>query len=124
MRELNMGGGKTVRVKATPLALLFYKQEFKADLLADLLKSFGPGFKPGASDKIDPTKFMERFDTILILQIVWAMAKADAFGKQFPSFPNWLSEFDDLDVYGDFLKDALEEAGDGFFRKGRSKPNR
>jgi hypothetical protein len=36
MREITVGG-KQIRVRATPLALLFYKQEFRTDLIGDLI---------------------------------------------------------------------------------------
>lgn len=104
MKVLNIGEQK-VRVKATPLALLFYKQEFKTDLLGDLTKM------------MDIKKDMSKFDTVAILQLVWAMAKADAFGQTFPSFLEWVSKLDSIDLSDkDFLVAALEEATDGFLR--------
>ena len=36
MREITIGE-KTIRVRATPLALLYYRQEFKTDLVGDLI---------------------------------------------------------------------------------------
>jgi len=108
MRELQIGE-KTVRVRATPLALLYYRQEFKSDLLGDMTKLKGM--------ENDPSKF----DTILLLQITWAMAKADAFGQKFPSFEAWLNGLDGLDITDPgFFVAAMEEAADGFFR-GRGK---
>lgn len=104
MRELKIGE-TTIRVKATPLALLFYKQEFKTDLLGDLIKM------------ADVQKDMSKFDTVSMLQLVWAMAKADAYGKQFPSFVEWISQLETIDLSDkDFLVAALEEATDGFLR--------
>lgn len=113
MRELNIGEQK-IRVKATPLALLFYKQEFKADLLGDLTKM--TGIKEDVS----------KFDTVAILQLVWAMAKADAYGQQFPSFMEWVASLETIDLSDkDFLVAALEEATDGFLRnKKRGKLNK
>ncbi|MDT2284961.1 hypothetical protein P7H17_00950 [Paenibacillus larvae] len=73
MREIMIGEQK-VRVRATPLALLYYKQEFKSDLIGDMTK---------IENAIqDPTQF----DTLFILQLIWAMAKADALGKNFLLF--------------------------------------
>lgn len=104
MRELNIGETK-VRVRATPLALLFYKQEFKTDLLGDLVKL--------EAIRNDPTKL----DAIAFLQLIWAMAKADSYGKPFPSFTEWVSTLDSFDLTDpSFLIAALEEAAEGFFR--------
>lgn len=106
MRELKIGE-QTVRVRATPLALLFYKQEFKSDLLGDLLKL--------EKIKDDPSQL----DTVAILQLIWAMAKADAFGKQFPSFVEWVGTLDSFDMSDQsILVGVMEEAANGFFRSG------
>lgn len=108
MRELNIGG-KTVRVRATPLALLFYKQEFKSDLLVDMTS-----LEAMATDAT-------QLDTVTVMQIIWAMAKADAYGRteQFPGFVMWLSELDFIDFAdADMFTGAMEEAANGFFRGG------
>lgn len=108
MKELNIGE-KTVRVRATPLALLFYKQEFKSDLLADLIKMDGVA------------KDISNLDIVTILQLIWAMAKADSFGQPFPSFEKWLSEFESIDFSDpSFFVAAMEEATDGFLRNRRN----
>lgn len=111
MRELNFGE-QIVRVKATPLALLFYKQEFGSDLLGDMTK-----MGQWQED-------LSNLDTVAILQIIWAMAKADAFGGQpFPSFVNWLGSLDGADFSDvSLMKGAMEEAAHGFFRKGLQAP--
>jgi len=102
---------KPVRVRATPLALLYYRQEFRADLLGDLTKM--------NSIKQDHSKL----DTVMILQMTWAMAKADSGpGNQFPGFETWLSTFDGFDFSDEQLMGAvMEEATNGFFRKGAAK---
>lgn len=114
MKEINIGS-QTLRVRATPPALLYYKQEFKGDLVGDLMKL--------SQFSSDPTKL----DTVLLLQIVWAMAKADSFGKGFPSFEKWLHTLESIDFSDpNFITDAMEEAANGFFRsgvKGAVKPN-
>lgn len=108
MKELKIGE-QTVRVKASPLALLYYKQEFNSDLLGDIVKM--------KDMENDPSKL----DTVAILQLVWAMAKTEV-GPKFPSFSDWLSGFDRIDITEEnFLKAALEEAADGFFRRGKSQ---
>jgi len=124
MKELNIGETK-VRVRATPLALLFYKQEFKADLLSDLAKMEGTKKeKPIKTTKeVDETEESAiNIDTVFMLQIAWATAKADAYGnsKSFPSFELWLSEFESID-FGDpsFCAALMEEVADGFLRGGK-----
>lgn len=107
MKELNIGE-KTIRVRATPLALLFYKQEFKSDLLGDLLKM----------DHVDEDT--SKLDMLAMLQLIWAMAKADSYGQPFPSFECWLNELGEIDLADPaFLVAAMEEAARGFFRGAR-----
>lgn len=106
MREITIGD-KQVRLRATPLALLFYKQEFNADLIGDLIS-----MQTIASDP-------SQFDALKFLQLIWAMAKADD-AKSFPSFETWLSNLNNFDFTDqDIMTAVVEEATDGFFRGGR-----
>lgn len=108
MREI-MIGEKELRVRATPLALLYYRQAFRSDLIGDLAKLQGM------------EKDLGQFDSVAILQLTWAMAKADAGpGTQFPSFESWLNSLEGLDfTESTWMLSVLEEAADGFFRTGR-----
>ena len=106
MREIKLGE-QTVRVRATALALLYYKQEFNADLVGNLTKM--------EEMKDDPSKL----DTVQMLQMAWAMAKADVFPNQFPSFTEWIATIERIDIADpSFFLAILEEASDGFFRSG------
>lgn len=107
MREINLGN-QVVRVRATTLALLFYSQEFKTDLLGDLMKM-------GQSAN-DPSKI----EILSVLKMIWAMAKADSYGKgEFPPFEKWLVAIEDVDFSDPtFMTAAMEEAANGFFRSG------
>jgi len=109
MREITIGD-KKMRVRATPLALLFYQQEFKSDLIGDLMKLQGLKKNPS------------QFDSVLFLKIIWAMAKTDK-PKDFPSFEGWLENLDTFD-FGDkeLMLAVMEEASDGFFRRSRKAP--
>lgn len=122
MREI-MIGEQQVRVRATPLALLFYKQEFKSDILADLLKMIDVEkfMKNGSYNETDVIDLLERFDIVTVYQIVWAMAKADSFGQgQFPSFVQWFSQLNVENLYDqNVITSVIEEATDGFFRSGQ-----
>lgn len=103
MREITIDGKET-RLRATPLALLYYKQEFDRDLIGDLIKMQGLEHDP------------EVFDSVIFLQLIWALAKADK-PKDFPSFPAWVSKLDSIDFSDQKLLIAvMEEAVDGFFR--------
>jgi hypothetical protein len=106
MREITIGE-KQIRVRATPLALLFYKQEFNADLIGDLMSMQAMATDPS------------QFDALKFLQLIWAMAKADD-AKGFPSFEAWLADMESFDFAdNDIMTAVIEEATDGFFRGGR-----
>lgn len=116
MRELKVGNLQ-VRVRATPLALLYYKQEFKRDVLGDLASFQSAVQDKGGNKEID----LENLDMLKFLQLIWAMAKADDFGKgSFPSFQEWLSQMEYIDLADpELFVAALEEAADGFFRSAK-----
>lgn len=107
MRTIKIGE-KEIGLKATPLALLYYKQEFKTDLIGDLLKMQALANDPSA------------LDSVAILQIAWAMNKAaEGKGKTFPHFESWLEQFEYVDFSdADTLTAIMNEAADGFFRRG------
>ncbi|MED5052700.1 hypothetical protein P9850_12830 [Anoxybacillus rupiensis] len=114
MRTIQIGE-KQIGLKATPLALLYYRQEFKSDLIGDLLKMQALANDPSA------------LDSIVILQIAWAMNKAAEHGnsKPFPHFEAWLGQFEYFDFSDpDTMMKIMEEAKEGFFRRGggRAKP--
>lgn len=109
MKELTIGESK-VRVRATPLALLYYKQEFKSDLLGDLTKMEGL------------EKDLSKLDTVFMLQITWAMAKADCYPQPFKNFEGWLASFGDVDLTDPtFLAASMEEVACGFLGKSKKR---
>lgn len=111
MREIIIGEQK-IKMRATPLALLFYRQEFKADLIGDLTKM--------EELKKDPTKL----DSVALLQLIWAMAKANAYPEKFDGFVEWISKLTEFNLSeASLFSAALEEAADGFFRKGKKGTN-
>jgi hypothetical protein len=107
MRTIKIGE-KEIGLKATPLALLYYKQEFKTDLIGDLLKMQALANDPSA------------LDSVAILQIAWAMNKAaEGKGKTFPHFESWLNQFEYVDFSdADTMTAIMNEAAEGFFRRG------
>ncbi|MBE2934953.1 hypothetical protein HPJ99_06860 [Anoxybacillus flavithermus] len=114
MRTIQIGE-KQIGLKATPLALLYYKQAFNnSDLIGDMMKM--------QSLADDPSTF----DSVLLLQIAWAMAKAhEGVGKPFPDFTTWVAELDSFDFSDTTVMGAImDEATDGFFRRsGRNGGN-
>jgi hypothetical protein len=113
MRTIKIGE-KEIGLKATPLALLYYKQEFKTDLIGDLLKLQALANDPSA------------LDSVALLQVAWAMNKAaEGNGKAFPHFESWLAQFEWFDFSDtDTMTAIMDEATEGFFRRGagRAKP--
>ena len=113
MRTIKIGG-KEIGLKATPLALLYYRQEFKSDLIGDLLKMQAIADDPSA------------LDSVALLQIAWAMNKAaEGKGKTFLHFESWLDQFEYVDFSdADTMTAIMDEAADGFFRRGIRTANK
>lgn len=108
MKEITLGK-KVIKIRATPLSLLFYRQEFNADLIGDLMK-----MREIAED-------LSKLDSVALLQMIWAMAKAGAWPKEFPSFFTWIAELENFDLSGDLVGAVAEEAADGFFTQERQE---
>lgn len=110
MREIKIGE-RTYGVSATALALLFYKQEFKSDLVKDLVKM--------ASDmSIEELNY----DALQILQFFWAMNKAHKLPDKQPAFESWIQTIPGLDFGdADMVKGIFEEAMKGFFPTSAAK---
>jgi hypothetical protein len=103
MKEIKVGD-KSVRVRATPLALFYYRQEFGTDLIGDIISIKNP-----------------KLSSTICLQVIWAMAKAESFGKPFPSFEVWIAGLTGIDFSDpSFSLAALEVATNGFFRGGQA----
>ena len=112
MRKIKLGG-KELELRASPLALLFYRQAFNKDLIADLvgLRSL-QGLAEGD---------LSGLDSVLLLQIAYAMNRAARLEENFPNFEQWLDELENVD-FGDsaWLLAVTDEAIDGFFRSARA----
>ena len=111
MRQVKIGD-KELGLRASPLALLYYKQEFGTDLVGDLA-----GFE-NLANALQKGDYSD-FKALKFLQIAWAMNKADnrENKRSFPDFESWLDDLGYID-FGDpdFLMEVIEEAIDGFFR--------
>lgn len=111
MRKITLGT-KEIELRATPLALLYYRQEFGTDLMADLMS-----LKDMA--KIEQEDF-SGLDTLKLLQFVWAMSKAANIGKPFPKYEEWLGSLEQLDFTDvRWILGAIDEARDGFLHSTR-----
>jgi hypothetical protein len=140
MQTVKMGE-KEIGLKASPLALLYYKQEFKTDLLGDLIKLAGNLAKSGGDlirlaelaekssnevniNDLDLDAIAAELDTVAILKLVWAMNRAsEGPGKAFPGFESWLEGLEVFDLTDQtFIGNVMKEAMDGFFRGGIGKP--
>lgn len=142
MRELKVGE-TGLPVTSTPVAQLFYRQEFGSDMTRDYLRvmsGFVSAFPEGKGKTILElavlaTKDFDAgqvtledvaesgFDVLGVLQLVWAMAKAAQFPAQsWPPFADWLASLDGVDILDeDFLLAALEVAAEGLFPGAGSK---
>jgi hypothetical protein len=107
MRTIKIGE-QEIGLKATPLALIFYKQAFGTDLVGDLVKMQ------------DLAKDPSKLDSVFLLQLTWAMAKAyEGVGKKFPDFMTWVADLESFDFTDkDVLNAIMDEAADGFFPRG------
>ena len=113
MRTVRLGEHE-IELRATPLALFFYKQAFGRDLIGDI-SSF-----QSMSQTLNDGDFSQ-FDSVLLLQLAYAMNKASKPGKTFPMFEAWLNELDAV-AFDDpeWMVGIVEEAVDGFFRTARA----
>jgi len=65
MREITIGD-KTIRVRATPLALLFYKQEFSVDLVGDLMSMQNMANDPSQFDALKSCSLFGRWQKLMM----------------------------------------------------------
>jgi hypothetical protein len=123
VKELKFGD-QTLRVRASNLTLLFYKQEFKRDVVGDfagMLTGLIGGLQAVSGDKkIDLSAIdLSQIDSVTLLQVIWAMAKSAEYNGStaFPGFSDWLVKVDDLNIFNkETLVAVAEEAASGFFR--------
>lgn len=142
MREIK-SGDIILRIRASSLAIFFFKQEFKTDILKEIGKIYSEWLgnaelmeavmaqAPSDSDENEPaqnlgndlikanlTLFEGMPDGYKIMQIAWAMNKAQNVSEslQTPSFDKWVEKYQDLIVM-DIYQDVIEESMNGFFRQ-------
>ncbi|QOS77951.1 hypothetical protein JNUCC31_25135 [Paenibacillus sp. JNUCC31] len=127
MKELQFGE-KKVPITASAPALLYYRQEFGADLIGDMTKmisDYDTGGDQEENPEVNPVATtsdalaLGNINFLSFLQLAWAMAKAYQYGKPFPKFETWLNDYgEDIDFSDEgFIIDIVEEATTGFFRQ-------
>lgn len=95
---INLGDEK-VRLKANAITAIHYKNQFKSDILKDTLNAIG-GVEAilklqSLEDSDDYKKLqtiLDRIDTVLIYQFVWAWAKTS--DRNVAPFYEWIAEVD------------------------------
>ena|SRR6056297_2820245 len=113
MKKIKIGK-KELGLKASPLALFYYRQEFGKDLVADLIS---------LQDLKNITEEdFSSFDSVKLLQLIYIMNKASKFGKEFPNFEDWLNDLGYIDFSDEsWMTVVMEEAKSGFFRQAKDE---
>ncbi len=94
-----MIGEEKLRLRANAATAIFYKQQFKSDILKDTLAALG-GIEAilqlqdleSAENYQQLQTLIDGIDTVLIYQFVWVWAKT--VDRNFPNFYEWISEVD------------------------------
>lgn len=120
MHEVQIGD-KVLKLKGSPLSLLYYRQEFDRDLLGDLVGMLTAvaGAQALQTGKVDESNLnLGALDSVAILRLVWTLARTAAGPTgQFPSFMSWLVENEEIDIFDtDLLTAVFEETQKAFFR--------
>ena len=120
--------GKKIGLRASPLAPVVYRQEFESSLTGDFVKmtklsTLGEKLQSVTEENLDEHEedFNDVEDVVLdLLQIVYAMNRADNFGKGFPEYESWLNDFEYMDFTEvNWITEVIPIVKDGFFRNGQ-----
>jgi len=113
MRTIELGG-KKLGLRARPSALRVYQQAFGKDLIAEMQYFQGIGLELAQGN-------ISGFNSMLILQIVYALHQASDTKKVLPHFDEWLDSFEYISFADpSWIMDVIEEVTDGFFRAPRT----
>lgn len=99
MESIVQMGNEKVRLKANAFTAHHYKNHFKSDILKDTLNALG-GVSAimelqnleKASDYKKLEMMIDKFDTVIIQQLVWSFAKTD--DRKLIPFYEWLEKVD------------------------------
>ena len=121
-----MIGDEKLRLRANAVTAIFYKQQFKSDILKDSLSALG-GVEAvlkmqdlkRAEDYKQLQALIEGIDTVLIYQFVWAFAKSA--DRHFPNFYEWIGEVDMPPITNLIEEDGFVELLTGNIYRERKK---
>lgn len=105
MRKIKVGK-KEIKIMGSAITSFFYKQAFDASLSGDLMKLN------------ECEKDLSKLDDVVILQMIWAMAKT--VNREITPFVNWLEEIEYIDL-NEILNEVTEEASNACFRSSQEK---
>ena len=126
--------GRKLGLRVSPLAPICYKQEFDTSLTGDFLKlvemeEMGNKVQDiGTVLSEHPEKMAEYTDefaglegaVLELLKPVYAMNRADNYGKNLPEYHHWLDGFEYMDFTEvDWVAEVVTVISDGFFRNGK-----
>jgi len=128
MKELVSGDIK-IKVRASNMALFYFEQEFKENLLSvagKIIFGTADGMKSDDKETVDKEEAIRSLDSISViglLKVIWAMNKAENFylKKDTKHFEEWLADCDEFNVF-DCIMEAIGIISDGFFRTSEKKP--
>ena len=98
--------GKQVGFKTNGLVPVFYKAQFKRDLIKDLLSMGGNNKKAEDQDQLEWLR--DNVDFMIFFDIAWVFARA--YDKNIPPQEEWLESFDTFPIMDVFepLQELLE----------------
>ena len=110
-------GGREFTVKAGPLSIFYFHEEFGSSILEEYARMFASS--PEENAEKDLYEVLAQYDWSAALRMTWAFEKtASSSPNEFPSWQSWIAAFEYIDM-GDheFMGQVGEEATRGLFRK-------
>ncbi|MBF4500236.1 hypothetical protein IRY55_02575 [Savagea sp. SN6] len=114
METTMMIGEEEYRIKATAITAMHYRNQFKADILADTFKAIGGVENIATLQELENKSeykqmeaLIDGFDTILIYQLTWAFLKTADLKTQ--PFAKWLDSLPYVPVTDLILQDGFLE---------------
>lgn len=109
-------GGRTFDIKAGPLSIFYFHEEFGNSIMEDYARM--TAVSPEAASDKEFYELLAQYDWPATLRLTWAFEKtADLNPNAFPPFDRWIGEFEYLNMGDhDFFIEVLGEATRGLFR--------
>jgi len=108
-------GGRTFTIKAGPLSLFYFHEEFGSSIMEDYARMFATSPEEAAEKSF--YELLAQYDWPSALRLAWAFEKTASSDPDFPIWEAWIAAFDYIDM-GDneFIVQVGEEATRGLFR--------